>query len=149
MHHELPYAEDCNYWKSGQSSPDTWLARAVKQIEGVGGAVLGEAFGRDATTGRAAYMLQFAISRDHFKLVWPVLPTRTGNEKAARIQAVTMLYHDVKARCVSAKVLGARATFFTFLQLPDGRSAAEASAPELVAALPAMFRLLEGDRRNG
>lgn len=143
VNHKLPYAEDCNYWKSGQSSPDTWLERTAKLIQGVSGTVVGEAFGRDATTGRSAYMLQFTLGSDRFKLVWPVLPSRTRNEKAARIQAATMLYHDVKARCVSATVLGVRAAFFTFLQLPDGRNAAEAGTPELVATLPKMFRLLE------
>ncbi len=68
------------------------------------------------------------------------VPTRKGNERAARIQAATFIYHDVKARCVSARILGKRAAFFTYLMLPDGRTAAQAAAPELLVALPAIFR---------
>lgn len=138
--HKIPFAEDCNYWQSGKSAPDTWIDKAKREITGVGGKLLGDAYGNDALTGRSAYMIQFKLGDDHFKLVWPVLQSRSRNQKAAQIQAATMLYHDVKARCVSAKVLGVRAAFFTYLMLPDGRNASEASSEELVAALPAMLR---------
>jgi len=137
--HDLPFAEHVNYYQTGHSSPDVWLARATTQIEAAGGAVLTEAFGRDST-GRAAYMLAFQIGPDRFKAVWPVLPTKKGgNDLAARVQAATLLYHDVKARCMTAKVLGMRAAFFTYLMLPDGRSATEVAAPELIDAMPKML----------
>ena len=132
----LPYAEDVNYWKTGRSAPDVWLDRAKREIEKAGGRALGEGFGSDATIGRSAYMLAFELGGDRFKVVWPVLPSRSEDERAARVQAATMLYHDVKARCVSAKVRGARAAFFSYLLLPDGRTAVEASVPELADAVP-------------
>ena len=132
----LPHAEDVNYWKTGRSAPDAWLDRAKKEIEKAGGHHLGEGFGSDAATGRSAYMIAFELEGDQFKIVWPVLPSRGENERAARVQAATMLYHDVKARCVSAKVRGARAAFFSYLLLPDGRTAAGASVPELVDVVP-------------
>lgn len=133
------YAEDVgNYWKSGTSAPDTWIDKAKKEIGSAGGKVLSEAFGRDET-GRAAFLLEFSFGGERFRAIWPVLPSRTKNERAARIQAATMLYHDVKARCVSAKVLGARAAFFTYLMLPDGRTAAQAAAPELATAFPRLL----------
>lgn len=132
------YAEDLNYWKTGQSSPDVWMEKTAKEIERAGGRVLGSAWAQD-DTGRAAFMLQFNMGDDVFKLVWPVLESKSGNLKAARIQAATMMYHDVKARCVAAKVLGARASFMAFLLLPDGRTAAQASTPELAAALPRLL----------
>jgi len=135
----LPYAEDINYWKTSKSSPDTWMDKTKRQIKQLGGDVLMEGFGSEPTTGRAAFMLGFEIGGDKFKIVWPVLPSKSGNEKAARIQAATMLYHDVKAKCVSAAVLGTRAAFFSFLMLPDGRTASEVSAPELAQAIPALF----------
>lgn len=138
----LPNAEDVNYWQSGQSSPDTWIAKTRKQLEAVNGRILGEAYGRDGD-GNAAFMLEFEIDGDQFKAIWPVLPSRTGKERAAKIQAATMLYHDVKARCVSALVLGTRSAFFNYLMLPNGRTAAEASAPELMAGVPL---LLHGNR---
>ncbi len=132
------YAEDLNYWKSGQSAPDTWIDKAKAEIKSAGGRAESEAYGRDST-GRAAYMLEFSFGADRFRAVWPVLTSRAGNEKAAKIQAATMLYHDVKAKCVSAKVHGARAAFFQFLLLPDGRTAAQAAAPELLDLYPKLL----------
>lgn len=138
--HKLPYAEDINYWQTGKSAPDAWIEKAKREIAHIGGKIVGEAFGKDAITGRAAYMLQFILDNEPFKIVWPVLPTRGGREQAARIQAATLLYHDVKARCMAAAVLGKRAAFFSFLALPDGRTMADVATPELASALPDMFR---------
>jgi hypothetical protein len=135
----LPYGEDVNYWQTSRSSPDVWIDRTKKQIEKLGGTVLAEGYGSEPTSGRSAYMLAFQIGNDNYKVMWPVLPTKSGNEKAARIQAVTMLYHDVKAKCITAHVLGARSAFFSYMLLPDGRTAAEASAPELLQAIPSLF----------
>ena len=132
------YAEDVNYFKTGTSSPDTWLDNAKKEIRAAGGKTLSEAYGRDET-GRAAYMLEFSFGAERFRAVWPVLKSRSNNEKAARIQAATMLYHDIKAKCVSAKVHGAHAAFFQFLMLPDGRTAAQLAAPELSERYPKML----------
>ncbi len=47
-----------------------------------------------------------------------------------------MLYHNVKSRCVAARVFGARWAFMAELVLPDGKTAGQLSAPELVAMLP-------------
>lgn len=146
---KLPFAEDINYWQTGKSSPDTWIDNAQKEIKAIGGKILGWAFGSENSTGRAAYMLEFELSGDRFKIVWPVLPTRNGkNEVSARIQAATMLYHDVKARCVTAKVLGKRSAFFSYLLLPDGRTAAAVATPELATTLPDLFgaRLITAGR---
>jgi hypothetical protein len=134
------YAEEVgHYWKTSRSSPDVWVERAKKQIEKLGGTVLMEGFGNEPATGRAAFALAFEIGEDRFRLVWPVLPSKTGDGRAAKVQAATMLYHDVKAKSISAKVLGARAAFFSYLMLPDGRTAAEASTPELLEAMPKLL----------
>jgi hypothetical protein len=133
------YAEDINYWKTGTTAPDTWIDHAKKEIVSAGGTIGNEAFGRDAE-GRSAYMLEFAFSGERFRAVWPVLPTRGGaNERAARIQAATMLYHDIKAKCVAAKVHGARAAFFQYALLPDGRTAAQLTTPELADRWPRLL----------
>jgi len=135
----MPYADEVNYWKTGTTAPDTWIDNAKKEIARAGGKVLGEAFGRDES-GRAAYMLDFSFGSERFRAVWPVLPVRNPkDERAARIQAATCLFHDVKARCVSAKVLGTRAAFFNYLLLPDGRTAAQLAAPELTTAWPKLL----------
>ena len=133
----MPYAEDVNYWKTSNSAPDTWIDKVKREIAGVGGRTTHEAFGNE--NGRAAYMLQFDLGGETYRAVWPVLRSKAGNERAARIQAATMLYHDVKYRCVQAKVFGARHAFFQFLLLPDGRTAAQLAAPELSASYPRLL----------
>lgn len=132
------YAEDVNYWRTGTSSPDMLMFRAKKEIVSAGGKTGNEAIVRDEL-GRAACMLDFSFGGERFRAVWPALPSRTGNERAALIQAATMLYHDIKAKCVAAKVHGARAAFFQFLMLPDGRTAAQIAAPELTMLYPKML----------
>jgi hypothetical protein len=132
------YAEDVgHYWKTSRASPETWLEKAGKEIGRAGGVVEAEGFGREGD--KAAYMLKFRLGGDGFKIVWQVLPSRGGDGRAARIQAATALYHDVKSRCVSAKWMGKRAAFLSYLELPDGRTASQASAPELLAGIPQMF----------
>ena len=136
---DLPYAEDVNYWRTSKSSPDTWMDRSRRQIEKLGAQVLAEGFGSEPGLGRAAYMLAFQLDCERYKVIWPVLPTKTNNNKAARVQAATLLYHDIKAKCISAAVLGTRVAFFSFLMLPDGRTAADVAIPELIKLAPAML----------
>lgn len=133
------YAEELNYWKTSQTSADSWIERIKKNIKTFGGRALAEGYGNEESTGRSALMLVFELDGDQFKIVWPVLPSRSGAHSAAKIQAATMMYHDIKARLLSATVLGARASFFNYLLLPDGRTAGQASVPELAGAVPDMM----------
>lgn len=134
---KLPYAEDINYWKTGKSQPDVWIERAKRQIENHGGSNISEAFGSDATTGKAAFMIVFKINEEQFKIVWPVLPTTyTNGEKAAKVQAATMLFHDVKAKCIKSTVFGARVAFFEYLMLPDGRTTSQIADEEISQIAP-------------
>lgn len=135
----MTYAEDVNYWKTGNSSADTWLENAKREIRAAGGKVAGEAFANESATGRASFLLAFELQGEQFKMLWPVLQSKTRNEKAAKIQAATALYHEVKAACVKAKFLGARAAFFAYLMLPNGQTVSEAGGPELVKALPQLL----------
>lgn len=139
---DLPCAEDVNYWKTGKRSPDALLDNASKLIEQVGGHVTGRAMGM--SMGASAVMLGFEIDGEQFRIVWPVLVTSSGERDtpAARIQAATFVYHDVKAKCMVAKVLGPRLAFFANLLL-DGRPVAEMAAPQLMDSLP---KLLEDQR---
>ena len=138
----LPNAETISYWKTSQSSPDKWIERTIKVIEQYGGKVLAEGFGSDASS-HAAYMIGFEMHEEKFKAVWPVLPSDKGNEKASRVQAATLLYHDIKAKCISATVLGARTAFFNYLLLPGGKTATEASEEELTEGIPKQILLTE------
>ena len=138
---ELPFAEDIgHYWMTGSSSPDTWIDKAKKQIIEIGGEILAEGFG--SSQGRSAYMIAFRIEGEQFKVVFPILPSKTGRDLAAKRQAATMLYHDIKAKCMIASVLGGRVAFFSYLLLRDGRTTAELSEPELQDSFP--FQLERG-----
>lgn len=138
------YAEDANYWKTSRSS-DQALRTAEKEIKAVGGQVRAKAFAR--RDGRSAWMMEFVINGVTYRSIWPVLKSRTGNEKAAEIQAAVAMKHDIKAKCVAVKWLGAEQAFARERLLPNGRTVGEASSPELEEMLP---RLLTGgeNRRN-
>jgi hypothetical protein len=144
-----PYAESINYWQTSATSPDTWIEKTKKLLKDMGGNVLVDAYGSDAQSGTSAFMLAFEIGGQQFKITWPVLKSKTHNERSARIQAATLLYHDVKARALSSTVLGAKAAFFTYLMLPDGRTAAAASFAELEQGIPALFRLVDPQLSDG
>lgn len=139
---KLPYAEDINYWKTGRSDPDVWMQRAKAQIEKLGVKLLSEGYGKSGD--RAAYLLHFEAQGEQFRVIWQVLPTKTGDERAAKIQAATLLYHDVKAKCLEATVKGARVAFFEYLLLPDGKTASEASNKELLEGIPKQLLISEG-----
>ncbi len=142
---ETIYADDINYWKTGSGSPDGWIEKAKRQIEQLGGNVLAEGFGSEG--GRSAFMLGFEIHGEKFKAMWPVLqPRKQKDELAARRQAATMLYHDIKAKCIAATVKGPRVAFFEYLMLPDGRTASEASDAELLEGIPTMLLIGMGNR---
>jgi hypothetical protein len=67
----MPYAEDLNFWQTGQSAPDVWVDETKRQLVALGGEFKGEGFGQDAG-GRAAYMLAFEIEGDKFKIIFAV-----------------------------------------------------------------------------
>ena len=146
MTHELPYAEDVNYFNTGRSSPDEILKKAKNVIVGLGGTITSEAFGQQ--DGRAAYMLSFEITGDHFKIVWPVLNSHCGNDIAARRQAATFIYHDCKAKALNAAVLGHRRAFFDNLMLPDGRTAGDLALPELQDSIPKLLVYREQEQSD-
>lgn len=135
--YELPYAEDINYWQSSQTSPDTWIDKACKLINQFGGTVLAEGYGK--SQGRAAYMVGFSFDDENYKIVFPVLPTRGTNERAARIQAATLLYHDVKAKLLTSTIMGVRTAFFQYLMLTDGRTVTQLSNPEIADSFPKLL----------
>ena len=126
------YAENVNYWQTSRSSPDTWLDKAKREVTKIGGTVVGEGFVSD--TIQSSYLLMFRIDDDQFRMAWPVLKSKSGKARAARIQAATALYHEVKAACVKAKFLGARVAFFAFLMLPDGRTVSQVATHGIAEA---------------
>ncbi|KKM74486.1 hypothetical protein LCGC14_1399820 [marine sediment metagenome] len=128
--------KDLAYWKTSKSSPDEWLRKASWHVEDAGGTIIERATAFQY--GRTAVCLGFELDGDTFRLVWPVLEHEPCDNQAAVRQAATMLYHDVKARCVAVRVKGARWAFHGELVLSDGRMAGELTDPELMKQLPAM-----------
>lgn len=136
------YAEDVNFWQTSKSAPDKWIELSKKQIAELGGKVIAEGFGSDEA-GRSAFMLGFQIGGDSYKIIWPVLPSKTSKTINARTQAATMLYHYVKSVCLYAVVVGARSAFFSHLMLADGRVASQVSSDDLTLYAPSMFLSLK------
>ena len=50
-----------------------------------------------------------------------------------------MMFHDIKAKCVSADVLGVRTSFFSWLALDDGRSMFQLSNTEISQSAPQLL----------
>lgn len=134
----MTYAEDLNYWKSSKSSPDSWMEKTIGLIEGFGGQLISSAFGEEHQTGRAAYMLRFSRDGDTFNIVWPVLPSKVGDSFSARRQAATMMYHDVKAKCLAGAVLGARTAFLPWYEI-KGKPMYQLSDRQLLDETPSML----------
>lgn len=144
MADKIIYAEDVgHYFKTSQSSPDTWLENTKKEIRAIGGVITGEMVG--AMDGQAGIMLEFKADDTQFRILYPILPTRKESDAfAAKRQAATAMYHEVKALCVSAKFRGVKATFHSYILLPNGRIASQLTAPEIEDAIPLAYRLPSG-----
>ena len=139
MERSMQYAEKVNYWKTGKSSPDVWLEKAKKEIRAVGGELKASLSIDEGDSGRAAFCLAFVLEDELYRIKWPVLQSKTKDVHAAKRQAATALYYDVKAKCVMLKFLGAHAAFLPYLELPNGQTAAEAASAFLVDALPKLL----------
>ncbi len=135
--HQLPYAEDVNYWKTSKSSSESWIDKALRQIEEVGGEVTHHAFGIQYSRG--SIMIIFTLDGDEYRVLYPVLQSKyTGGEPAARRQAATMLYHDIKAKCMLVKIFGARFAFCQYLVL-DGQPIGQQIAAGCFKGLPRLL----------
>lgn len=127
------YAEDVDYWKTGQRrSVSQWLDLAESQLVKHGAKDIMRATGTDA--GHVTYLFAFVLNDQRFKMVWPVLPCRKKsdpNTESAKVQAATSLYHEIKNCVVIGNRYGKRTGFFSYQMLPDGRTVRELAAPEL------------------
>lgn len=133
----LPYSHQVPYWKTSKSGWTSFISKAVKELKKVGGSHHGTA----VTTGakNEEMHLRFSLEGEEYHIVWPILPLRPttqpskvdADSESARVQAATFIFHDVKARCVAARILGANRAFFTY-QLVDGRPVQEVVADPLL-----------------
>jgi len=132
------FAQDVDYWKTGSKrSVSQWVDLARGQLVSHGAKNIVYAEGDQ--DGMAAFMFEFSLGDDRHRIVWPVLPARGGDatsEQSARIQAVTTLYHDIKACCVKAARYGNRSGFFSFRLLPDNTTVQQMTDADLMHSLP-------------
>ena len=123
------YAEDLPYWKTGNST-DKAITEAKNAITGNGGEITGEGYGM--MNGEGAFFLQFTMQGSEFRYVEPVMQSKTGNMRAAKIQAAASLKHAVKARVNEAVRHGARRAFIGSLLLPNGQTVDQQSNEKLI-----------------
>lgn len=137
------FAEDVNYWKTGSGGIEAWKKKIRKELEEVGGIwgsfVFGEQEDPEDGESKSVFQIQFILDEDPYRIVWPVLRSKSGNDSAAQRQAITALYHTVKAKCVELKFLGARQAFYSNLVLPDGRTAAQLLPGEVTDRIPKLL----------
>jgi hypothetical protein len=131
------YAEDLPYWQTSKVSAETWREKAEIEIKRAGGMITSS--GDVMQNAKSAVFIAFSLDSEPYRVAFPVLESKKGNQKAAKVQAATMMYHDIKARCVALRVLGARTAFGGYRVLPDGRTDGHVSTPELAAVLPLML----------
>lgn len=136
----LPEAESLPYWMTSRTDPEAWFERIENLLEANGGKLNGRAMVKEPS-GNTVFALSFSFGPERFRVFWPALPSKKGNSRAARVQAATMIYHDVKERLVRLRIFGPRSAFADWLILPDGRTFNEVTNEEFANALP---RLLTG-----
>jgi hypothetical protein len=127
------HAEDFPYWKTSKSSAETWRNNAAVEIKRAGGDIVSA--GDIMLEGRSTVFITFKIDGEEYRVQYPVLQSRTKNEVAAKIQAATAMYHDIKARCNSLRWTGARIAFGGYRLLPSGLTDGQLSTPELASQL--------------
>jgi len=131
-------AERANYWQSSRSA-DAAIKVAITELEKIGGKILTYAYGWQ--DGRAAHVMTYEIGGLTFRTMWPVLKNHKGEiVDAAKVQAAVAMKHEIKARCVSYKWRGLVGAFGSDLIMPNGRTVAELSAPELLDLYPKMLK---------
>lgn len=137
---QMKHAEELNYWRTSKSDPDSWIEKSKAQLVALGAKIEAQGFGANGD-GKAAYMFGFSIGSDKFKIIWPVSKLKYSNspERAARVQAATMLYHYVKSVALFVAVVGPKTALFSHYMLPDGRMASEVADNQLAAMTPQLL----------
>lgn len=136
---DRPYAETMNYWKTSKGSPDSWIEKTIVLIEEFGAELISNAFGNERATGRASFLIRFKFKGQTFSIVWPVLQSEFGDDTAARRQAATMVWHDTKAKLISANVIGFRNAFMPWFEV-NGVPICHAD-DQLIEHLPSQLRI--------
>jgi hypothetical protein len=137
------YAEDLPYWRTSKSTLSSWLNKAKREITSINGKVTGDGYMTDHENGRGAILITFVLDGTRYAAKWPVLPTRRKteqDEEAAKVQAATALYHDIKNRVVSAKFRGAGFSFLNYQVLQTGQTVSEVADNGFVNRLPMLLQ---------
>lgn len=140
---KIRFAEEAPYWKTSRTAAEDWIERAKKVIVSAGGKVLADMV--LSIEGKTTFVTKFAMAIDgqerEYRIDWPVLKSRGGDERAAKIQAATVMYHAVKSMLLLAVPYGPRASYLIWDLMPDKKTtviqlAAEDFRPLLPPAAP-------------
>lgn len=134
MAHDLPYSHTVPYFKTSRAASDSWIGKTKDLLKRIGATDLKEGFlaGDDFAT----FALSFRVGADSFRVAWPVLPVKDPrDEPAARVQAATLVYHECKARCLAATILGPRPAFVSYLLLSGGKTVMESTSQAIETAV--------------
>lgn len=125
-----------HYYKTSTRSPETWFEMCRNLITKKGGKIIRWANADDS--GKEVFIIQFSYGQTQYRMHWNVLPTR-GSAIAARRQAVTALYHDIKAALVRAEWFGFDKAFVAWREIGDGRTMSDVTKEEIGSALPKLL----------
>ncbi len=145
----IRYAEEAPYWKTSRTAAEDWVEKAKRVIVGAGGRVLADMVLN--VEGKTTYVIKFAMAIDgqerEYRIDWPVLKSRAGDERAAKVQAATVLYHAVKSLLLLAIPYGPRASHLIWELMPDQKTTVlQAAAQEFQPLLPPAAKVA-GDMR--
>lgn len=136
------FAEEVGaYYNTSRRTPDTVFAMTKKLIEKRGGWVTRSANIQDGDN--ELFLIEFIYDKKVYRLSWPVLPTRKS-ALAARRQAATAQYHDVKAALVRADFMGFERAFKTWLAIDAKRTVSDLTHEEISSALPKLLEPPKG-----
>ena len=125
---DLPYGDELPYWKTSNSSAESWVSKTIAILAKFGAKEISEGFA--ASGAFSSYVILFRFGAEQFRIVWPVMKYRNPeDQKSARVQAATLMYHDCKSRAVTAKALGVRTAFIGQLLLADNKTVQESATP--------------------
>ena len=113
-----------HYWQTSKKSPNAWLEKDVRALLAKHGA---QKVSAGIITGDdvGAVIVGFSFGGRVYKIIQPVLPSRTGNVYAAQVQAATILHHYIKALLLRAKTVGIPSAFVQHQIISGGQTMAE------------------------
>lgn len=158
---KLPFGEDIgHYWRTSKKDAGYWLNSVRDMIVSIPGCKVLKKVDYEEND-QNFFLVEFTVGLDWFKIIYPVLPVRQLKDReAARVQAVTLMFHEVKSRMMLIKIFGIHYAFLNYLVADNGKTVSQMAVPEL-AKLPILLdaprqpqlnsgdEIVEGEYKHG